>query len=348
MKRALTEIRDILILAHGPLAGIATGLVLLTIGADTWATTVVSGGVAIALILLAHFARSGERSGCEHTIAAAVRSILDRSLALTRIDPVGFGDFVTLRHLAAVAERGRLAAMITYGGPAYSLSRELAKLVSELEEAVSRCYVHLPARSRKKVDAFATALASARAAAGVMTQVPLVADPADRPQREKELYDDLGTAVVAVVSTGDGLDEAFDHHAFLRANVERAKSDDESMRREGHAAAVLLKNARDAGYILGVMHVQQPVRIGEDRQELTGRVEQARNLMLHVDAEAFHDATDAARTAHRQLTYHDLGEALEALRTLERTPDDAEADALMRERLGRFHTDLAALEAIRR
>jgi hypothetical protein len=110
----------------------------------------------------------------------------------------------------------------------------------------------------------------------------------------------------------------------------------------------LLKNARDASHVLGVMHVQQPVNIGDDRAALTGRVAQAYDLMLHVNAEGFHNATYAARTAHRQLTYEDLGASLEALRRLERTPNDVEADALMRERLGRFHTDLAALEAIRR
>jgi len=344
----LAGLRDLLILVHGPLAGLATGLVLLAIGADAWATTAVGGVVSIALILLAHFARSGERSRCEHAIAKVVRGILDRRLTLTRIDPVGFDDFMTLRDLAADAVSGRLGGLIVYGGPAQSLSEELKVLATELENAVTRCYIHLPARGKGTVDVFANAMAAARDVSDAMWTVSFPPNPSDRPQHEKELYDQLGNAILNLVSAGDRFDEAFDPQGFARSTVDRAKSRDTNARREGHAAAVLLKNARDASYVLGVMHVQQPVNIEVDRVALTSRVAQAYDLMLHANADEYQSASDAARTAHRRLTYEDLGASLEALRRLERMPNDAEADALMRERLGRFHTDLAALEAIRR
>jgi hypothetical protein len=84
-----------------------------------------------------------------------------------------------------------------------------------------------------------------------MWNVSFSPKPADRPQHEKALYEELGTAILSAVSAGDQLDESFDPRGFARAKVDRAKSDDANARREGHAAAVLLKNARDAGYILG-------------------------------------------------------------------------------------------------
>src|SRR5438445_12714784 len=98
MRRLLAPLHDILVLIHGPPAGMATGLVLLEVGADAWSTTLGSGSVAIVLILIRHFATAGERRERERNVAAAVRGILDRHLILTRIDPVGVGDSMTLRH----------------------------------------------------------------------------------------------------------------------------------------------------------------------------------------------------------------------------------------------------------
>ncbi len=91
------------------------------------------------------------------------------------------------------------------------------------------------------------------------------------------------------------------------------------------------------------MHVQQAIDVGEAVPTFVERLRRARDIMLTVDPEAFREATDEVRTAHRQLTYEDLSAALEAAT---RMANSDEAQRTFRERIARFHTDLAALEAV--
>lgn len=332
-----------LVLLHGILAGTATSLVVTTFQVGAFESALAGGVVAVVLTLLRHFAHFPDRARSERTVASVVRGILDRHLALTRIDAVGVGDFTTLRHLGAVARAGRLREMITFGGPALTLSRELQRLVGELEREVGRSYLRLDARGRARVDAFATDLRAATDASAAAMHLSPISDPADRSARDAELFKHLAEALTSLVATGDDLDRTFDPSGSAQATAARAKSVDEQQRREGHAAAVLLKNAREAGHVIGVMHVQQAVDVGDDIPTFVERLRRARDIMLNVDSEAFREATDEVRTAHRQLTYEDLSTALEAAT---RMANSDEAQQTFRDRTARFHTDLAALEAV--
>ncbi len=91
------------------------------------------------------------------------------------------------------------------------------------------------------------------------------------------------------------------------------------------------------------MHIQQAIDVGDDMPTFVERLRRARDIMLNVDSEAFREATDEVRPAHRQLTYEDLSTALEAAT---RMANSDEAQRTFRDRTARFHTDLAALEAV--
>ncbi len=343
--RALRSLREVLVDLHPLLAGAATSLVLLFMGADAQATIVAGLAVGAALQLLAYISSLGPRTQCERAVAATVRSILDRHLVLTRVDPVGLGDFVTLRHLAGAARGGRIDRLVSFGGPAHTLTQVISDLTAELEDEAGRCYRRLRSGGQVKVDAFAAALRHTSAAAAAMLNAPTydVQDPTAAPRR---LFGQLADAVCLIESAGDDLDRAFDPRGALAAADARAASVAEQHRRESHAAAVLLKNARDAAQVLQLPSVQHAVPLVE-LPELIARLRRASEVMRGVDSEAFRDATDDARHAHRRLRYHDLGDALEAATRLAKSPSDAEADAVLRHRLARFPRDLATLEGVR-
>lgn len=343
MSRPVTWLIEVLVDLHALLAGAATSLLLFELGADGRTTVLVGLAVATVLQLSAHAASLGKRSDCERGTAGAVRSILDRRLVLTRIDPVGFGDFLTLRHFARAAEAGRLERLVAYGGPAETLAQGLGELSAELEDEVARCYIRLRPLGQAKVDAFAAALKRAGAAAGAMVHAPI--DPAGHDAASRRLFGELGDALVAVETAGNALDSAFDARGFNAATRARATSADEQQRREGHAAAVLLRSARDAAQELQLASVQHQIPVVAV-SELIGRLARAREHMDNVDAGAFREATDDARHAHRRLRYGDLGDALDAVQRLAASPSDANADAVLRHRLGLFPSHLGELEAV--
>lgn len=95
--------------------------------------------------------------------------------------------------------------------------------------------------------------------------------------------------------------------------------------------------------IVGGITIAAVTYIGDDLPAFVERLRRAREILLRVDAEAFREATDEVRSAHRQLTYEDLSVALEAAT---RTPNTDESERTFRDRTARFHTDLAALEAV--
>jgi hypothetical protein len=323
---------------------VAIGLELA--GTHGVAAVLVGFAVTVVTHLLGERAAAGPRRRCERAVACAVRSILDRHLDLTRIDAVGFGDFLTLRHLAAASRAGGLDQIIGFGGPAQALSIAIDALVGELEDEVGRCYLLLRPHGREKVDGFARALRGASNASAAMMQVPLVAHVADREPADARLFADLAIALGTVEHAGDDLDRTFDLASADAAAAARKASAEERQRREGHAAGVLLKNARDAAAVLQLPSVQHAVRLPEPG-ELVRRLDQARGIMLTVDALAFTDATDEARAAHRRLTHEDLGIALEVARRLEINSSDADAAETLRSSLGRFPSHLKALEDIR-
>lgn len=344
MSRPITWLMEVLVDLHALLAGAATSLLLLELGTDGRTTVLVGLAVATVLQLFAHAATLGKRSDCERGTAVAVRSILDRHLALSRIDAVGFGDFLTLRHFAAAAKTGRLERLVAYGGPAQTLAQGFAELSAELEDEVARCYMRLRPLGQAKIDAFAAALKRAGVAAVAMVHVPI--DPAGHDAARRRLFGELGDALLAIEKTGTALDRAFDPRGFSAATEARATSAEERQRREGHAAAVLLRSARDAAQELQLASVQHQIPVVAV-SELIGRLARAREHMDNVDADAFREATDDARHAHRRLRYGDLWDALDAAKRLAAAPSDANADAVLRHRLGLFPSHLAELEAIR-
>lgn len=338
--RLLDALADLLPLAIG--AG--TSLVLLVVGAGALTTILVGFAVAASLQLFSHVASLGKRSECEIIVAAAARSILDRHLVLTRIDAVGRGDYLTLRHFSAAAGAGRLEQLVGFGGPAHTLAQSIEELVAEIENEVSRCYVHLRGRDRAKVDAFAGALRRAAAAAAEMLHAPL-GEPSGSDVATDQLFRELGGALRWVETTGDELDRTFDPKGHRVATEARATSEAEQQRREGHAAAVLLRSARDAAQEMQLPSVQHQVPIVE-LVELRERLTRACEHMQNVDPAAFGEATDDARHTHRRIRYGDLGEALEAAQRLAADPSDPDADAVLRHRLDRLPADLAELEAV--
>jgi hypothetical protein len=342
---ALRALREMLVDLHPVLAGAASSLVLLFAGADAQTTIITGLAVGAALQLLTYISALRPRSECERGIARAVRSILDRHLVLTRIDAVGFGDFLTLRHLAAAARVERIDRLVSFGGSAHALAGTVSELTAELEDEVGRCYHRLRSGGQMKVDAFAATLRRTSAAAAAMLNAPTY-DPEDPIAASRRIFDELADALRSVESAGDDLDHAFDDQGSRAAAKARATSAAEQQRREGHAAAVLLKNAREAAQVLQLPSVQHAVPLVE-LPELIARLRWASELMQDVEAEAFHEATDDARHAHRRLRFHDLGDAIEAATRLAKSASDAEADAVLRHRLARFPNDLATLEAVR-
>lgn len=153
-------------------------------------------------------------------------------------------------------------------------------------------------------------------------------------------------ALIAVEQTGDDLDNAFDPQGARTAANERSTSAEERQRREGHAAAVLLRTAREAAQALQLPSAQHAVPI-VDVPEMIERLGRAVVIMRQVDATAFRDAAADARSAFRWLSQHDVGDALEAAVRLEKDSTNAEADAVLRHRLGRLPADLAVLEGVR-
>lgn len=338
------SVRDAVVDLHAPLAGAALGLVLDFSGASGQATILGALGLTIGLWLFEQLAVGGRRTECGRRVALAVRGILDRHLQLTRFDPVGFGDFLTLRHLAAAARGGRLGTLVSFGGPAQTLERVLGELIAELEDEVGRCYVRLPPRGQVNIDMLAAALRRACAAAAAMVNVPR--DPNNREAAIHRVKTELAAAIAAVVESGDALDSAFDPKGSRGATIERATSAAEKQRVEGHAAAVLLRSARDAAQTLQLPHVQGKVPmvpLAHLRERLARAAEQLRD----VDARAFREATDDARHTFRRIQQHDIDDAIEAAARLADDPADAEAEAVVRHRLGRFPGDLATLESVR-
>lgn len=289
---------------------------------------------------------AARRSACRVEIAETARDVLDSHLAVTRIDAVGFGDYVTIRHVAAAARNGRLKTFIAFGAPAMDFADAFDALRSSLQTDIAPCYGKLRLVEQSRVDEFATALKELATSARAMTEVPM-GPVDDREARADALFDDVALKVQAVETTGDALDSSFDEAGFHAATIARANSAAERQKVEGHAAAVLLRNARDASYALGVMHVQMPVPNIDDLRDLVDRLSRARDIVLGVDAEAFREATAEARAAHRRIAYEDIFESHNTAVRLVRGEVDPEAEAHMRERLARFPSDVAALEAIR-
>ena len=339
-------VHDALVELHAPLAGAALGIVLDALGTSGPTTILGALALTIALWVFAYLGVTSKRSQCQKQVAAAVRAILDRHLALTRIDAVGFGDYLTLRHLARAAEQGRLNKLVGFGGPAHTLERVLAELVAELEDEAGRCYLRLSSRGQARVDSFAANLRRACEAAAVMLHPPPY-DPGD-PQRlaSDRVRKDLADAIIATVDAGNTLDRAFDANQSRATAEQRASSAAEKQRVEGHAAAVLLRSARDAAQTLQLPHVQGQVPMVE-MTLLRERLARAAEQMREVEADAFREATDDARHAFRRIRHHDIDDALEASGRLALDPSDTQALAVLRHRLARFPRDLATLEAIR-
>jgi len=289
---------------------------------------------------------AARRSACRLEIAETVRSALDRHLGVYRIDAVGLGEYMTIRHIAAGSRNGRLKTFINFGAPAMHLADAIDELRSSVQTDIAPCYGKLRLVEQTRVDEFSTALKELAPAARVMTEVPM--GPVEtREQRTEALFDDFAKKVQAVETTGDALDSSFDEAGFHAAATARASSAAERQRGEGHAAAVLLKNARDASHALGSMHVQMPIPRTDQLPDLLARLTRAREILLNeVDAEAFREATPEARDAHRRVAYEDIFESHTTAVRLLRGEVDAEAEALMRERLARFPSDVAALEAV--
>jgi len=336
---------EILVELSAIIAGSSTGLLLYLFGADALSTVAVGTDVAIAVQLVRLIRGYRGRSRCRRTVAFAVRSILDTHLELTRIDPVGFGDYVTLRHLAAAADERRLDLLVSFGGPAHTLGRVIQELAAWLEDETGRCYHELRGADRRRVDRFADALRLASSACAAMLHAPPY--DADEPDKASgHLRADLAAALVAVVGAGDRLDRAFDRGASRGAADARERSAAEKQRVEGHAAAVLLKTARDAAQTLQLAHVQSQIPM-VPLPELLARLSRASEQMRDVDARAFHEATHDARNAFRRIHHFDVGEALDALRRLATDASDANAEEVLRDRLARFPGDLATLEGVR-
>lgn len=341
----LRTLSEFLVDLHAPLAGAATSLVLDTFGADGQTTVLVGLAAAAGLQLIAYAVSIGPRSACERTIAARSRSVLDRHLEVVRIDPVGVGDFLTLRDLAAAAREGRLRTLVGNGGPAMVLGRVLGKLVRDFETEVGRCYLRLRSARHARVDAFVDALRAGESAANDMVRAYADIAPPERAEHGQKLFARLTDAITAIEALGNELDETLDRTAYRAAMFARMTSSELERRRTSHAAAVLLRSARDAAQALQLQHVRSDVPIVAPAL-LLERLKRAQDHLRTVDAQAFHDATDDARNAHRRISQHDLGDATEAATRLVADPTDAEAETVLRHRIGRFPLDLATLEAV--
>lgn len=301
------------------------------------------GPVVGAFVVVARYIRgAGPRAECEREIARAVRSILNRPLALTRIDGVGFGDFLTLRHLGATAREGRIRTLFGFGGPAHTLELVLLDLVAEVEDEVGRCYERLRPPGQKRIDAFAAALRRGATAAASM----LYAVPPTSANGGDHRLEDLAAALDAIDRAGDGLDRAFDPDGFARAASDRATSSAELLRKQNHSAAVLHQSARHAAdnLLQVLIAAENGAALGEPAK-LAEAIEQARYWVLNVDAVAFREATDEARQVHRRITYDDLAHAGDAARRW--AQGDPAAEAAVREHLARLREDVASLDAIR-
>jgi uncharacterized protein (TIGR02391 family) len=292
-------------------------------------------------------AAAARRSACRLEIAQTVRNALDRHLGVYRLDAVGRGEFVTIRHIAAGSRNVRLKAFIDFGAPAMAIAEVVDELRSSLQTDIAPCYGKLRLPEQTLVDEFAAALKDLAAAARVMTEVPM--GPVEtREARMQSLADDVAEKVQAVEATGDALDSSFDEAGFHAAATARANSAEERQRVAGHGAALLLKNARDASYALGSMSVQMPIPTTHDLTDLVNRLTRAREIVLEeVDAEAFREAPPEAQAAHRRIAYEDIFDSHNTAVRLLRGEVDPEGEARMRERLARFPSDIAALEAIR-
>lgn len=290
-------------------------------------------------------AAAAKRSACRVEIAESVRGLLDSHLDVTRIDAVGFGDYLTIRHCAAAARRGRVETVVSFGAPAINFAEALDALRSSLQTDIAPCYGKLRLVDQTRIDEFSAALRAAATAARLMMNSPMGAVET-REDRTAALVEALAARIDAVETTGDALDAVFDEAGFDAAEAARVNSVAERQRIEGHAAAVLLKNARDASYVLGVMHVQMPVPKIDDLPDLIDRLTRARDIVLGVDAEAFREATSEARAAHRRFAYEDIVDSHNTAVLLSRGEVDPEGGARMRERLARVPNDLVALEGV--
>jgi len=297
--------------------------------------------LAVAIIVgeLVDRGEHKKHAQCRRSVAAFVRSILDRSLNLTRTDHVHAGDLLSLRRVATRAHAGAIQTIAGFGGPAHTLSRVLWSVATSFETEVGRCYGKLPARDQSRIDALADALKLAAARAGEMVNAPL---GVDRAAASTRLYGDLASALGAIVTRGDELDSRFDAAGHRAAAAQRDAADATRRGREWDAAEILRANARQATETL---QRDGPLPY-DDLGALAERIRAARDVGLHVSSEAFAAATDAVRSAHRRVIYGDLFEALETVEKARRGELGPEGISAARLLLERVWGDVVVLQQI--
>lgn len=215
-----------------------------------------------------------------------------------------FGRWLTLRRTAELSRDGRIHDAIGFGGPALSLARVLWTLSASFETDIGRCHARLRPSEQDKIDVFVQAMKVVARAADAMIHVPPY-DPATAEDTHRHLYEALTVAAADVERAGDAADHALDPTGARRAAEERRNITRAQHDREGAALAVLVDNGH------AIVAAANAVNLAslERQDDLYQAISRIRELGLHVESAAFFDATDAARKAHRAITYETLAQA---------------------------------------
>lgn len=315
--------------AAGAIAAVASDVV----GTTELAKVAIGFVVTVAIRELDEAAGRGKRRECERRVAGAARAMLDNRLPLTRTDQMILGRWLTLRRVAELAREGRIHELIGFGAPAQDFAKSVSDSSSWFETEIGRCHDKLRAGAQDQVDAFVRAMKVVTSAAQVMLNAPFY-EPATANHVSRRMYDTLAAAVANLERIGDALDHGLDPAGARRAAQERDAAARAAHAKSAAAVAVLVESGRAMVALANAIDLM--TLPGQDA--VYQAIARIREVGLHVDSDAFFNATEGARKAHRAMTYSTLADAQAASGNV---PE-------VRRLLDQLPAQLAALEALAR
>jgi hypothetical protein len=325
--RVVAELQGLAKLHIAAAIGLAAAVASELAHTDGVAKALIGFAVTVLVRQVGDLSGRRARRDCLKSAAMNVRIVLNRRLEVGYVDRYASGNFLVLRELAEAADDKALTKLMYPAVDAGPLAREVAEMRSGFLTELATCYPKVQGSTQGLVDAFTESLSAVVVSAFALSyQDPALPD-------ETALLLELHKALRVCVAAGDALDRHADPDGAAAAAAARA-ADVAALRALRKASLeILVANARDALAPLADLDAGDG-----SLSKLRAAVDRTR----HVEAAAFHDASEEARAAHRKITA-DLATSVELAQQLETEAIDARARDLG-DAMALLAPDLEALE----
>jgi hypothetical protein len=325
--RVVDELQGLAKLHVAAAIGLAAAIASELAHTDGVAKAIIGFAVTVVVRQVGDLSGRRARRDCLKSASMNVRIVLNRRLEVGYLDRYESGNFLVLRELAEAADYKALRKLMyppVDGGP---LAREVADMRSGFLTELATCYPKLQGSTQGLVDAFTESLAAVVVPAFALSyQDPALPD-------EATLLQELHKTLRACIAAGDTLDRHADPDGAAAAAAARADRVAAWRARRKASLEVLVANAR------GALAPLADLDAGDGSlSKLRAAVDRTR----HVEAAAFHDASEEARAAHRKITA-DLATSVELAQQLETEATDARSRELG-DAIALLAPDLEALE----